>query len=66
MASHDFIDHEKTNGIKSTVEIDSSDGEMAGEVQEKSLHRQLKNRHIAMIRCISSEPVSSSFILCKL
>jgi amino acid permease len=65
MASHDFFHSEKTNGVKTAAEIDSSDGEMAGVVQEKSLHRQLKNRHIAMIRCISSEPVSS-FILCIL
>ena len=66
MASHDFFHSEKTNGVKTAAEIDSSDGEMAGVTQEKSLHRQLKNRHIAMIRCISSEPLSSSFILCTL
>ena len=53
MASHDVVYSEKTKSPKFATETDSSDGEVAGVAQEKSLHRQLKNRHIAMIRCIS-------------
>jgi len=49
MASHDVIYSEKETSQKFPTETDSSDGEVAGVAQEKSLHRQLKNRHIAMI-----------------
>lgn len=53
MASHDITYSEKTKNPKIVAEItDSSDSETAGVPQERTLHRQLKNRHVAMIRCI--------------
>jgi amino acid permease len=53
MAPNDFIYSEKTTSPKLASETESSNVELGGVAQEKSLHRQLKNRHVAMIRCIS-------------
>src|SRR5260221_12141784 len=51
MAPHDFDYSEKTTSPKLATDTDSSNVELGGVTQEKSLHRQLKNRHVAMIRC---------------
>lgn len=53
MAPNDLIYSEKITSPKLASETDSSNAEVGGVAQEKSLHRQLKNRHVAMIRCIS-------------
>ncbi len=56
MASNDTVYLEKTTSQKLASATGSSDldAEKAGVVPERTLHRQLKNRHIAMIRCILS------------
>jgi len=58
MASKDSSYNEKIIGSKFPSDSNSSSVETAGEVPERSLHRQLKNRHIAMIRCVSCHDVS--------
>ena len=55
MAPTDPAYDEKNDGLKLVTEVDSSTGnvETTGVTAERTLHRQLKNRHIAMIRCLS-------------
>lgn len=56
MASSDTVYLEKTTSQKraSATGSPDHDAEKAGVVSESTLHRQLKNRHIAMIRYILS------------
>ncbi|KAH9004407.1 amino acid permease [Lactarius hatsudake] len=49
MASKDPVYDEKTGSPKLVAESDSSNVETGGGTPERTLHRQLKNRHIAMI-----------------
>ena len=53
MASTDPTYDEKDAPLKAIAESYSSNVETAGSAPERTLHRQLKNRHIAMIRCTS-------------
>ncbi|KAI0307842.1 amino acid permease [Multifurca ochricompacta] len=48
MASKDTV-HEKADVFKFSDETASFNAETAGVIPEKTLHRQLKNRHVAMI-----------------
>jgi hypothetical protein len=62
MASNDPIYDEKTGPSKIITDSASSNVE-AVSTPERSLHRQLKNRHIAMIRCSSFDRPFSPFVL---
>ena len=55
MASMDPVYEEKNGISKPLDEPYSSQVETGSSTPERTLHRQLKNRHIAMIRCSSSD-----------
>ena len=63
MASKDPIHDEKTGPSKFITDSASANVEAASSTLERTLHRQLKNRHIAMIRCSSHDWPFSPFVL---